>query len=194
METLQNFCVMIHMCIFIGIPTIVCRYWKWDLHPRNIPLIGVFRQLFHIMFVVHKTPLLIFSRPYHHSLLNTAFKALWLKLGWNSITFPPGNKSQCWPHLAGWTGLILGCVINNCKLLLRVRRVHTSAYSRIIKYFLYLKYILGMTIHPCFPQAAWAYSCCFKIVIVFLSLPKSISVWIIYMVTIVMQTRKIQYL
>ena len=172
METLQNFCVMIHMCIFIGISTILCRYWKQERHPRNIPLIDVFRQLFHITFAAHETPFLIFTRPYHHSVLNTAFKALWLKLGWNSITFPPGNKSQCRPHFAGWTGLILGCVINNHKLLLRIHRVHTSAYCRITKYFLYLKCILAVTIQPCFPQAAQAYSCYFKIVIVFLSLSR----------------------
>lgn len=108
MEKSWNFYVIIHTWIFTGICTVLYRYLKQELHLRNMPLIDLYLNDHFIpqLKFIHKTSFLIFTGPYHHYVLNTTFKMLWLKLEWNLITFPPGNKSQCWPNFANWTGLI----------------------------------------------------------------------------------------
>lgn len=76
-------------------------YFYWNLHNvvqiLKIRIISyeysidrpIFRQPFYIMFAIHKTLFLTITRPYHHSLLNTTFKTLWLKFGWNFSCSPP---------------------------------------------------------------------------------------------------------
>lgn len=107
--------------------------------------------------------------------------------------FPLATNLNVDQIFLGWTGLILGWVTNNWKLLLRFHRGLTGTYSMTIKYFSTTNIFLGW---PCiFPPGSPSLFLLFQNNNSIPVTLKSSSARMIYMVTIVMmQTRKIQHL